>query len=221
MKKKYIVTALLSIFLSTQMSLGLETLSPKGDITTTIPTFSWEAVDGATEYELGYENDMEEGWESYTISLDDANCHQAGETCTYRPQNAIFETDTNMVWWVREKIDNQWQEWSDTSEFIVNMGELIIDNGCGTYNGTQTERPTTLNNCSNLIINNGSGVINGSHTEQPNQYYNGEELIIDDGSGVYNGTQTERPQSNNSNLIIDDGSGVINGSHTEQPYWNY
>lgn len=146
MKKTYIITALLSTLLCTQMSFAIETLAPKGDIETSKPTFSWQSVTGASEYKLGYENDMEEGWESYTITASSANCNSVGKVCTFTPPDINVEVGIGMVWWVKEKSNDEWKEWNDATVFTRisqnNEYELIIDDGSGVVNGSHTEQPS-------------------------------------------------------------------------------
>lgn len=93
---------------------------PSGIINQTVPTFSWKAIANATTYQFGHESvDNWDQWHSYKITSSDANCYDVGDTCTYTPTDYTFPKGVEKVWWVRAKVNNDWQSWSRAIVFTV------------------------------------------------------------------------------------------------------
>ena len=96
--------------------------SPLGDITDQTPTFSWSAYTDsgllATEYNFGHQSINGDDWVEYTVPAASAGCASGG-TCSYTPVNKVFAIDEQRPWWVRGKINGQWNEWSDSHVFKV------------------------------------------------------------------------------------------------------
>jgi len=103
-------------------------LSPTGVINTPHPEFTWESIDGATSYKLGYESpNLDDSWVTYIITNAEANCQTGGE-CTYTVADPNFTAGQEFAWWLKAEVNNQWSDWSDLGVF--SFGQL-----------PQTERP--------------------------------------------------------------------------------
>jgi len=99
---------------------------PTGNISETNPSFSWKAINNATEYHFGHEGTLDSSeWHSYRVSPSEANCQNVGDTCEYTPTDYTFPLSVEKVWWVRAKINGAWQDWSSPIIFTV------VDNGGG------------------------------------------------------------------------------------------
>ena len=92
--------------------------SPSGDITDLTPTFTWKAVSGATEYNLGTDYTKGGDWKEYMIPAAEAGCATAS-VCSYKPAKRIFNEADEIVWWVRGKKNMQWKSWSDPHVFTI------------------------------------------------------------------------------------------------------
>ena len=95
-------------------------IAPSGVITTTSPAFLWTPGNGATAYQLGYENDAGNTWNEYQVSADQANC--SSSQCSFTPVNSMLTDGAKETWWVRARINNQWGMWSDGLHFRVDIG---------------------------------------------------------------------------------------------------
>ena len=91
---------------------------PSGDITDTNPTFSWPAVTNATEYQFGHEDPTGAVWRSYFVSSGEASCVNSS-VCSYTPNDITFEEGDIRSWWVREKVNNEWQLWGNSTVFAI------------------------------------------------------------------------------------------------------
>jgi len=99
---------------------------PTGNISETNPSFSWKAINNATEYHFGHEGTLDSSeWHSYRVSPSEVNCQNVGDTCEYTPTDYTFPLSVEKVWWVRAKINGEWQDWSRPIIFTV------VDNGGG------------------------------------------------------------------------------------------
>jgi len=93
---------------------------PTGNISETNPTFSWKAINNATDYFFGHEGTLDSSeWHSYSVSSTEANCQNVGDTCEYTPTDYTFPLSVEKVWWVRAKINGVWQAWSNPIVFTV------------------------------------------------------------------------------------------------------
>jgi len=94
-------------------------ISPAGEIKTISPTFTWTPGNGATQYEIGMENEINHtDWISYIISADQANCQSS--QCSFKPDTTTIKNKDQHSWWVRENINGRWEDWSEGSYFSVN-----------------------------------------------------------------------------------------------------
>lgn len=94
--------------------------SPTGNITDTTPTFSWKAINNATEYHVGHHDSQDENtWRSYKVLAVNANCPNAEDNCVNTPTDPVFSVGGQRVWWVRAKIGGNWAEWSAPHIFTI------------------------------------------------------------------------------------------------------
>ncbi len=96
--------------------------TPTGDITDTTPTFTWQIIQNATEYQYGhesYEANENNGWRSYTLLVEDLTCNVVENSCSHTPSDFTFTVGDKKAWWVRAKINGTWAEWSDPHIFAV------------------------------------------------------------------------------------------------------
>jgi hypothetical protein len=97
---------------------GAATLvSPSGTTTDTTPTYTWNAVSGATWYRLYVHKDgsgnIHDQWYS-------ASSVTSGSTCSVTPSTAL---DTaNHTWWVQTWNVNGYGPWSTGMNFVVSTG---------------------------------------------------------------------------------------------------
>ena len=106
------------VYLERELSI-VPSATPTGDITETTPTFTWNAIPNATDYQYGHENLDTRAWRSYTLSAEDSNCSNIGDTCSDTPTDFVFSEGQRSAWWVRAKINGIWQEWSDPHVFTI------------------------------------------------------------------------------------------------------
>ncbi len=96
-------------------------ISPIGKINTLKPTFKWTPGNGATNYQLGYQNKSGSGWYQYSLTARQANC-QATQ-CSYKPSYnspaARIIAGVTKTWWIRAKINGTWTGWSNAADFFV------------------------------------------------------------------------------------------------------
>lgn len=94
---------------------------PYGNILKTNPTFTWVGTSNATTYEIGHEdpNNTSATWTTHDASALAANCHTVGNTrCSFKP-NYTFSIGDYRAWWVRAKVNGDWQDWSNPHTFSV------------------------------------------------------------------------------------------------------
>ncbi len=95
--------------------------APTGEITQTMPSFSWKAIANATAYRFGHESTDETAndWRDYSLTLDQAGCQNVGDVCVYTPNDYSFPNEVEKVWWVQAKVNGKWQNWSRPIVFTV------------------------------------------------------------------------------------------------------
>ena len=93
-------------------------IAPSGEISDATPEFSWNSVEGNTEYQLGHE-DIDRDWQQYNVTKEQAGCLVVDQRCVFTPPNQTFEVGEEMYWWVRAKVNDVWGEWSTISTFTV------------------------------------------------------------------------------------------------------
>lgn len=107
--------------------LSSQPISPSGVIKTLTPIFTWTPGNGASMYDLGMESEDASNWVSYEISANQANCQPT--QCSYKPSDMQNDGDVK-TWWVREKRNGNWENWSNGSDFTVKIsGTYIPFNG--------------------------------------------------------------------------------------------
>jgi hypothetical protein len=94
-------------------------ISPKGEITTTTPIFSWQATPGANSYKLWvneYSNPNIPGKINRDFTPAQANC-TSGTTCTASP--GVSFARASAEWWVTANYSNNSSQLSDSATFVV------------------------------------------------------------------------------------------------------
>lgn len=103
--------------------------SPSGDIIDTTPTFSWQAINNATEYMFGHEDvNTATNWHEYTLTSAQAACNTVTQVCSYTPQDFSFAIGDKKVWWVTAKVSGSWQAWTRPHVFnIIKRPDTVVD----------------------------------------------------------------------------------------------
>lgn len=128
-------------------------VSPTGTVTTTTPTYTWNAVAESTRYLL-YVNDSTnsngkiQAW--YTSA--GAGCASGTGTCAVTPTTALAQGSCR--WWIQTYNAAGYGPWSDSLSFIVGSTGTEITQA--TLNGTPWSGPVNYN------ITGPGGVITGS-----------------------------------------------------------
>lgn len=110
--------------------------SPSGTISDITPTYIWQGVSNAEEYQLwvqdSSDNAVFDHW--YTASEVTAG----GGTCEVTPTTELASGD--YTWWVRTYNEESGTgDWSEAMDFTVNIsGTRFIDNGDGTVTDAET-----------------------------------------------------------------------------------
>ena len=99
-----------------------ETIAPTGIVNSRNPAFTWKAVQDATEYRLGYdEQNTINSWEEITLSATDLNCTSVNQICTFATPQNLFKNGDDIEWWVRARIAGNLGEWSTVKDFTVDV----------------------------------------------------------------------------------------------------
>ena len=97
-----------------------KTITPKGNITTLAPKFTWSTVSQATQYQIGFEDTYPSGnWKDYILSASQAGCQNTDQNCSYIPSNTNFAVGNKKTWWVRANVNGQWAKWSKDTNFTI------------------------------------------------------------------------------------------------------
>jgi len=122
---------------------GKDTLiSPTGTINTNTPTYTWNAVQGATWYYL-YVNDAgtNSGKIQTRYTAAQAGCASDSGTCSATPSTSLAAGTAN--WWIQTWNVNGYGPWSDAMSFVVSPagppGKATLISPTGTIN---TNTPT-------------------------------------------------------------------------------
>ncbi len=94
-------------------------LSPQGDINTNIPTFTWQAVPGATLYKLWvneYSSPSVPGKIDRNFTPAQANC-TSGSTCSVSP--VVQFASASAEWWITAYFNNGTSQLGDSMKFTV------------------------------------------------------------------------------------------------------
>ncbi|MEB3216106.1 MAG: cellulase family glycosylhydrolase [Nostocales cyanobacterium 94392] len=94
-------------------------ISPKGEITTNPPVFSWQAVPGATSYKLWvneYSSPNVPGKINRDFTPTQANC-ASSNTCRVSPRVRFAQASAE--WWVTANFSNGSSQISDSARFVV------------------------------------------------------------------------------------------------------
>ena len=105
--------------------LGPETYSPTGNTTDTTPTFSWQAIDGAKEYDLWVDNRSTGVTQVIRVKVP----HVVGATkITWTPSTALGTS--NYRWWVKAiGPDGRSTAWSIPKDFLVPVPAIVKPRG--------------------------------------------------------------------------------------------
>jgi len=96
-------------------------VSPSGTVTTTTPTYSWNASQGSQTYELLVQNTQGVAVD-VIVSASQANCDLGNGTCSFRPATALRD-DTMYNWFVKASNQNGDSAWSSPMAIAVDTGE--------------------------------------------------------------------------------------------------
>jgi surface protein len=96
---------------------GLKELQPTGTINTTTPKFTWVKENNASDYQIGFKTST--NWKEYTVTAISA-CGPATE-CFLKPSNTGLNFGDNVTWYIRAKVNGNWQEWTDGIDFSINQ----------------------------------------------------------------------------------------------------
>ena len=91
-------------------------ISPSGTITTTTPTYTWNAVSEATEYDLKV-NDSKENKILRWYTSSEAGCASGIGTCSVTPTTALAAGSG--TWWIQAKNSAGTGPWSSGMSFTV------------------------------------------------------------------------------------------------------
>ena len=106
-------------------------ISPSGNIAERNPTYTWNAVENATQYRLLVQDSL--GLfiiNQRNITPDQANCGDGTGECSVIPATAL--ADDTFQWWILTQNDSGDGPWSDGMFFtvdagIVGSGDVILD----------------------------------------------------------------------------------------------
>ncbi|HAP07106.1 MAG TPA: hypothetical protein DCR20_04730 [Planctomycetaceae bacterium] len=105
--------------------LGPVTYGPVGNTTDTTPTFSWQGIEGAKEYDLWVDNRTTNTQQVIRVKVP----HVAGaEKITWTPTTAL--ATSNYRWWVRAiGADGRATAWSIAKDFLVPVPSIVKPRG--------------------------------------------------------------------------------------------
>ena len=98
-------------------------ISPNGNIATATPTYSWNAVPGATWYFLWVDDSTTTTGKIKTwYTADQAGCPSGNGTCSVTPATALARGAAQ--WWIQTWNESGYGPWSDGMPFTVSPGTL-------------------------------------------------------------------------------------------------
>jgi hypothetical protein len=103
-------------------------ISPSGTITENTPTYTWNAVENATDYNLRV-NDRTGSKVDQWYSADQVNCGDGTGECSVTPATVL--ADGSSMWWIQTWNNFGFGPWSATMSFTVDTGtgpNVILDN---------------------------------------------------------------------------------------------
>jgi hypothetical protein len=118
-------------------------LAPSGTVATATPTFSWNAVSGATHYELWVNDSAQAPRIDVTYTAAAAGCGAGTGTCTISPGITLASGAAN--WWIRTSNSAGNGPWSAALAFTVAAGTsdttaptitITTPTSTGPYNAT-------------------------------------------------------------------------------------
>jgi hypothetical protein len=92
-------------------------LAPGGSITTQTPTYTWQAVSGATDYQLWINDASQQARIDTTYSAAAAGCAAAAGICSVTP--AVALAAGSAMWWIRTANGSGAGTWSTGRAFTV------------------------------------------------------------------------------------------------------
>jgi formylglycine-generating enzyme required for sulfatase activity len=122
-------------------------VSPTGTVTTTTPTYIWNALATATGYTLLVNDSKTSGKINQSLKASDIGCSSGTGICCYKPATALAAG--NCQWTVQAFNDYGSGPWSDEMSFVVAGGPYGIefltvpagDFDMGSTNGNSDETP--------------------------------------------------------------------------------
>lgn len=98
-------------------------VSPSGTINDTTPTYIWNAVAGATQYQL-YVNDTTGHIIDTWITATDAGCTSGTGTCSFTPTIPLAAGSGQ--WWIQTWNSSGYGPWSNSMSFTVGTGTAPV-----------------------------------------------------------------------------------------------
>jgi hypothetical protein len=146
------------------------TVSPSGTIATTTPTYTWNAVSGATSYQLLVQNTSGVAV-NLAVSPAMGGCTSGSGTCTYTPSTALAN-GTAYNWFVNASNSGGTSAWSAARAITVNAGTPpAVPTNVSPSGTVTTATPTYVWNASAgatsyglLVQGPGGTIVNSSYT---------------------------------------------------------
>jgi hypothetical protein len=92
-------------------------ISPVGKVSHGSILFSWQVIEGASQYELSIDSNKV-GLKEIKISTKKANCSIPKKTCTYTP-SIVFKQGDSFQWQVRSKVGSEWSDYGERKSVSV------------------------------------------------------------------------------------------------------
>jgi len=95
-------------------------VSPNGNVSTTSPTYTWNAVASATWYLLYVNDSKTQGKINQWYKAADAGCGTGTGACSASPNASLASGECQ--WWIQTYNDYSYGPWSDAMSFTVSVG---------------------------------------------------------------------------------------------------
>ncbi len=104
--------------------LAATLVSPNGAVSTATPTYTWNAVSGATWYELWVTDSAQAGKVKQWVTAAQAGCAAGTGACSYTPSTALATGAA--TWWIQTWNSLGYGPWSTGMAFTVTAGAPVI-----------------------------------------------------------------------------------------------